>query len=160
MAPAPGGPGVPGQVPGAPVAAAPAPPPPGPPGPCPDQVIGLTAEPSAARYGPGQPREFRMIITNTGPVPCFRDLSAALQEVLVFGPRGARLWSSNDCYGGGAPAVRELVPGQGVVSKVVWAGRTSEPGCPTQRRTVPPGDYRLVVRLGPLSSPPTPFHLD
>jgi hypothetical protein len=100
-----------------------------------------------------------MIVKNVGPVPCFRDLNPALQEVLVLGADGRRLWSSNDCYNQGEPSVRRLSPAEQVQSSVVWAGRTSQPGCPTQRETVPAGDYQLVVRLGPLSSPPAPFRL-
>lgn len=151
---APRGPAAPNA---APAVAAPRPPPP--PGPCPDQVIGLTAQPSQPAYRRGERRELRMVVTNTGPVPCFRDLNQALQEVLVLAADGTRLWSSNDCYTAGEPSMRRLAPAEQVVSSVVWAGRTSGPGCPVLRHTVPPGDYQLVVKLGPLSSPPAPFRL-
>jgi len=122
-------------------------------------MIGLTARPSAAEYGRGQPREFRMIVVNIGALPCQRDLDAALQEVMVVAADGTRLWSSNDCGPGGAAAVRTLVPGEQLVFSVVWAGRTSQPGCPLQRATVPAGAYQLVVKLGSLASQPAPFKL-
>jgi hypothetical protein len=122
-------------------------------------VIGLTAQPSRPAYRRGERRELRMVVTNTGQVPCFRDLNQALQEVLVLAADGTRLWSSNDCYGAGEPSMRRLAPAEQVVSSVVWAGRTSGPGCPALRHPVPPGDYQLVVKLGPLSSPPAPFRL-
>lgn len=141
-----------------PPAAPPAPP--APPGPCPDEVVGLSAQAGKPEYRVGEDAEFRLVATNTGPVPCFRDLDSALQEVLLLGAGGQdRVWSSNDCYTRGSEAVRLLAPGEQVVSSVVWRGRTSAPGCPVKRETVPAGDYQLVVRLGALTSPPTPFRL-
>lgn len=125
---------------------------------CPDQAIGLTAQPSAAEYGPGQPREFRMVVTNIGTTACGRDLNPALQELVVHSADGARVWSSNDCYDAGTADVRTLAPGEQLVFTVVWAGRTSEPGC-TGRDPVPAGSYQLVAKLGDLSSRPTPFRL-
>ncbi len=38
---------------------------------------------------------FRLVIVNNGPVPCKRDLDAALQELGLFTGNGAKkLWSS------------------------------------------------------------------
>ncbi len=119
----------------------------------------LTAQPGAAEYPPGQPRELRMVVANVGLVPCRRDLDPALQEVVVLSVEGTRLWSSNDCYGRGGPAERVLQPGEQVVFSVMWAGRTSQPGCSGQRETVPAGDYQLVAKLGQLTSPPAAFRL-
>jgi len=123
-------------------------------------VIGLSAQVGKPEYRVGEETEFRLVVANTGPVPCFRDLDSALQEVLLFGAGGQdRLWSSNDCYTRGSDTVRTLAPGEQVVFSVVWGGRTSAPGCPVERETVPAGDYQLVVRLGALTSPPAPFRL-
>ncbi|MFN2494967.1 MAG: hypothetical protein ABR608_03520 [Pseudonocardiaceae bacterium] len=119
----------------------------------------LTAQPGAAEYGPGQPRELRMVVANVGLVPCRRDLDPALQEMVVLAADGARLWSSNDCYGRGGFSERVLQPGEQLVSSVVWGGRTSQPGCPAQREAVPAGDYQLVAKLGQLTSPPAAFRL-
>ncbi|MQA13506.1 MAG: hypothetical protein GEV09_04830 [Pseudonocardiaceae bacterium] len=109
----------------------------------------------------GQRPEFRLIVANTGPVFCFRDLDAALQEVVVLPATGQdRLWSSNDCFTGESDSVRTLAPGEQLVFTVVWGGRTSAPGCPAAaRETVKAGDYQLVTKLGKLTSPPVPFRL-
>jgi hypothetical protein len=100
-----------------------------------------------------------MIVMNVGRGACSRDLDPALQEVVVLASDGARLWSSNDCYSAGGSSVRTLAPGEQLVFSVVWAGRTSQPGCPSQREAVPAGTYQLVVKLGPLTSRPVPFRL-
>ncbi|MGH3910229.1 MAG: hypothetical protein ACRDRM_05315 [Pseudonocardiaceae bacterium] len=92
-------------------------------------------------------------------MPCSRDLDPALQEVVVLTADGARVWSSNDCYGAGFASMRTLAPGEQRVFSVVWAGRTSELGCTAQRRPVSAGAYQLVAKLGPLTSRPTPFRL-
>lgn len=144
------------------VAASPPPAPiPPPPGPCPDEVMELTAQPDESEYRVGQRPEFRLIVANAGPVPCFRDLDAALQEVVVLSATGQdRLWSSNDCFTGESDSVRTLAPGERLVFSVVWGGRTSAPGCPAAaRETVDAGNYQLVTKLGKLASPPVPFRL-
>ena len=70
---------------------------------------------------------------------------------------GARLWSSNDCYGPPKQDVRVLPVNQPVEFSVHWAGRTSVPGCPLDRKTVLAGTYQVVGRLGGLMSPPAPL---
>lgn len=139
--------------------APPPPPPPPPPGPCPDESIGLTAQVGQPEYEVGQQPEFRLVVINVGPVPCIRDLDAALQEVLVFAADGTRLWSSNDCFAGDSDLVRTIDPGEELDFGVAWSGLGSVPGCDSERERVPPGDYNLVAQLGPLASPPTPFRL-
>jgi hypothetical protein len=119
----------------------------------------LTAQPGAAEFAPGKPRELRIVVANIGLVFCRRDLDPALQEMVVLTTDGTRLWSSNDCYVRDTPAERALQPGQQVAFSMLWGGRTSQPGCPAQRRVVPAGDYQLVAKLGQLISPPAAFRL-
>ncbi|PPK63479.1 hypothetical protein V5P93_000467 [Actinokineospora auranticolor] len=138
---------------------APAPPPPPPPDPnlpCPDQVVAVTAEMEPVEFRAGVRPQLRLVVVNTGAVPCTRDLGRAQRELVISGG-GARLWSSNDCVRteGSEPTI--LVPGQRQVFDVRWAGRTSAPGCPTQRSTVQAGDYVLTPRLGGLSGPGVAF---
>jgi hypothetical protein len=137
----------------------PPPPPPGPPGPCLDAVMRVTATPDMPSYPVGTRPLLRLEITNTGPVPCVRDLSRQLREVVVLGLDGTRLWSSNDCYGPPKEDVRVLPVNQPAMFSVNWAGRTSAPGCPLDRETVPAGGYQVLGRLGPLISPPAPLAL-
>jgi hypothetical protein len=135
-------------------------PPPGPPPPCPDQATRVVAEPEQPQYQVGTRPVFRLSVTNTGTVPCVRDLDASLQELLVFAADGTtRLWSSNDCYPGDSNDVRTLQPGESAMFTVTWAGRSSSPGCTGQRVAVPAGDYVVVGKLGPLTSQPSPFRL-
>lgn len=136
------------------------PPAPGPPQPCPDAVIGVGAQVAQPEYRVGQKPVFRLVVTNTGKVPCVRDLDASLQELLVFAADGTtRLWSSNDCFPGDSDNVRTMRPGEQAVFPVTWAGRSSQPRCAGQRVTVPAGDYLVVGKLGPLTGQPTPFRL-
>jgi hypothetical protein len=143
----------------APVTTTTPPPPPGPPGPCPDPVMRVEAGPDVPSYPVGAHPLLRLRITNTGPAPCARDLSHKLREILVLGLDGTRLWSSNDCYGPPDADVRVLPPNQPVDFTVNWAGRTSAPGCPLDRKTVQAGTYQVVGKLGPLQSQPTPLAL-
>jgi hypothetical protein len=134
-------------------------PPPGPPGPCTDEVTKVVAVPDVPSYPVGARPLLKLQVTNVGPVPCTRDVSRKLREILVLGMDGARLWSSNDCYGPPEEDVRLLAVNQPVEFSVNWAGRTSAPGCPVDRTTVPAGTYQVVGRLGPLSGPPAPLTL-
>ncbi|MGH8963868.1 MAG: hypothetical protein ACRDXB_00840, partial [Actinomycetes bacterium] len=101
----------------------------------------------------------RLRITNVGPAPCTRDVSRKLREILVLAADGTRLWSSNDCYGPPQKDVRVLAPNQPATFAVNWAGRTSAPGCPLDRKTVPAGTYQVVGKLGALAGAPTPLTL-
>lgn len=135
------------------------PPPPGPPGPCADAVVKVAATPDVPSYPVGARPLLRLQITNVGPVPCTRDVSRNLREILVLGPDGTRLWSSSDCYGPPEQDVRVLPVNQTVEFAVNWAGRTSAPGCPLDRKTVPAGTYQVVGRVGALVGAPTPLTL-
>lgn len=134
-------------------------PPPGPPGPCPDEVMKVVGVPDVPSYPVGARPLLRLQVTNVGPVPCMRDMSRKLREILVLGMDGARLWSSNDCYGPPDQDVRLLAVNQTMEFSVNWAGRTSEPGCPLDRETVPAGTYQVVGKLGLLAGAPTPLTL-
>ncbi|MFC4854393.1 hypothetical protein [Actinophytocola glycyrrhizae] len=129
--------------------------PPAPPTACPDPVMKVLATPAVASYPVGTRPLLKLRIVNTGPVPCTRDVSHKLREILVLGADGTRLWSSNDCYGPPDQDVRLLSPNKPVEFSVNWAGRTSEPGCPVDRETVPAGTYQVVGKLGTLTGTPT-----
>lgn len=128
---------------------------PGPPAACPDAVMKVVAAPDVPSYPVGARPLLKLRVVNAGPVPCVRDVSRKLREILVLGLDGARLWSSNDCYGPPEQDVRVLPPNQPVEFSVNWAGRTSAPGCPVDRKTVPAGTYQVVGKLGALAGAPT-----
>lgn len=126
-------------------------PPPGPPQPCPDDVTKVDARTEAPSYRVGQQPVLTLIVSNVGPVPCTRDVSRQLRELVVTSADGAsRLWSSNDCFAPPGADVQLLQPQQSLFFSLNWAGRTSAPGCPAERTTVLAGSYRVVGKLGPL----------
>jgi hypothetical protein len=135
-------------------------PPPDPHLPCPDQAIGLAVELGAPQYKAGQRPVLRLVVANGGQVPCTRDISRSIREILVTSQDGAtRLWSSNDCYTSAKPDLRIIQPGERLTFDVKWAGRTSAPGCPSKRTTVQAGTYSVLGKLGALASRPVPFVL-
>ncbi|HEV8556043.1 MAG TPA: hypothetical protein VGR06_06535 [Actinophytocola sp.] len=146
-------------TPSAPPAPSPAPAPP-PPQPCPDPAIQLAAESAQSGYRVGQQPLLRLVIVNAGAVPCLRDVSRSTRELVITSGDGAtRLWSSNDCYSPPGADTRLLQPGERLTFTVTWAGRTSAPGCPSRRRTVPAGSYLVTPRLGALAGAGLPLVL-
>jgi hypothetical protein len=135
-------------------------PPPGPPKTCPDSVLRISATAAKSTYPVGAEPVLTLHIGNAGTVPCIRDVSHQLRSIELLGADGrTRLWSSADCYSVHTDETRTLRPGQTLAYSVAWAGRTSAPGCPTERTTVPAGSYQLVGALGALTGPPTPLTL-
>jgi hypothetical protein len=134
-------------------------PPQGPPGPCPDTVMAVAAEVGAAEYRVGQRPQLRLVVANTGPVPCIRDLNRQFRELVVTTPAGARVWSSQDCYVSQAPELRTFSPGTRKIFPVTWSGRGSAPGCPAGRQPAGAGTYLLTGRFGGFVSAPVPFTL-
>jgi hypothetical protein len=121
----------------------------------------VTIELGAPQYKVGQRPELRLVVTNAGQVPCTRDISRSLREILVTTQDGAtRLWSSNDCSRSTLPPESQIVqPGEHLGYEVKWAGRTSAPNCPIKRTTVQAGTYSVVGRLGALTGPAVPLVL-
>lgn len=126
--------------------------------PCTDDMLAVTAEVDRPEHRVGERTLLRLVVTNTSEQPCVRDLDAARVEIAVWSGDGTKgLWSSDDCSTAKGKDLRTLVPGQPETSTVRWAGRTSAPGCPTKRETVPAGKYRLLTRVDGVVSAPTPF---
>lgn len=140
--------------------AAPTPPPAPPPDPvpCTNEMIAVRAEVDGAEHPVGERTLLRLVVTNSSDRPCVRDLDPVRQEIVVWSADGGqRLWSSNDCSSAKGANPRTLQPGEPVSFSVRWAGRTSAPGCPARRETVPVGEYRLLTRVDDVISPPTQF---
>ncbi len=129
-----------------------------PPQPCPDSAIQVTVSVNKPSFRVGQRPQFTLHITNTSPVACIRDVSRPLRSIAVVAAGSTTpLWTDTDCYAQPLRDVRTLQPNAPADYSVVWAGRTSSPGCPVSRTTVGAGQYDVVGRLGPLTGPPTPF---
>lgn len=131
-----------------------------PPQPCPDSAIQVTVTVNKPSFRVGQRPQFTLHITNTSPVACIRDVSRPLRSIVVVAAGSTTpLWTDTDCYAQPLHDVRTLPPNAPATYSVVWAGRTSSPGCPVSRTTVGAGQYDVIGHLGPLTGPPTPFTL-
>ena len=83
---------------------------------------------------------------------CRRDLGPRAVELVVTS--GAdRVWSSADCSPGGSQGTITLPPGQADGQALTWPGTRSEPACAGSRAAAQAGTYRLVAKVGALSSP-------
>ncbi|TWP51168.1 hypothetical protein FKR81_16215 [Lentzea tibetensis] len=119
----------------------------------------MTAVPEKPSYPAGSQVGLAIAISNTGKVPCIRDIGRHLRELVVMTADGAvQLWSSNHCLATAGDEVRILQPGEKFDFGTKWVGSTSEPGCGKHTR-LGPGDYLLVAKLGPKASAPVPFRL-
>jgi hypothetical protein len=126
--------------------------------PCTEDMLAVAAEVDRPEHRVGERVLLQLVVTNTSDQPCVRDVGPSRQEIVVWSGDGKeRLWSSNDCSAAKGDDLRTLAPGEPVVSPVRWVGRTSAPGCPEMRETVPAGAYRVTTRLDDMTSRPTPF---
>jgi hypothetical protein len=134
--------------------------PPPPPGPCPDTAITVEARVAQPSYRVGQQPLVTLVVTNSGPVACFRDVTRQLRELIVLTADGnTRLWSSSDCYYQQPTDSRLLQPGEQATFSIAWAGHTSSPNCAPSGALLPAGNYVVEGKLGNLTSRPTPFQL-
>jgi hypothetical protein len=122
---------------------------------CTKEMVAIRAELEPPETRVGQSTTLRLVVTNVGAQPCVRDLDAGRQEVMVVtDDLKGRVWSSNDCENPSREDRRTLQPNQPLGFRLVWNGRTSNPGCTEQRTVVPEGQYKLVTRLDDLQSEP------
>lgn len=126
---------------------------------CPDEAMRVAAETGQPAFRVGERVALAVVVTNTSPRPCLRDLNRMLREIEVTTPAGRHVWSSNDCYAESTNEQPVLEPGKPVRNDVLWAGLTSAPGCAARQDRVPPGDYLAVARLTSLTSAPVPFRV-
>jgi hypothetical protein len=117
----------------------------------------VVASPGASAFPVGSQPILGMTVTNVSSASCVRDLSGPLQVYTVHTAKGARVWSTADCFPGTGTDVRQLAPGRSVSYQIRWSGTTSQPGCTGQRTAVPAGAYLLTVSVGSAVSKPTPF---
>lgn len=128
-------------------------------GPCPDSSLTLTSKTDADTYALGSAPRITLTVTNSGTVPCTRDLGSGAVELLVYSGPSDRIWSSDDCQSAKGTAVATLQPGghQNVV--VTWFAKRSAPGCTGTREAAKAGTYRLELRVGTLRTQGAVFRL-
>lgn len=124
---------------------------------CADSDIAVRATTQASVFPVGSQPRLGMTVTNTGKVPCVRDVSGTLQVYTVYTAAGHRVWSTADCVPGTGHEVRQFAPGQSAGFLIVWSGKTSDPGCTATRVRVKAGEYKLIAQLGTLPSKPVAF---
>lgn len=144
--------------------AAPEPPPAAAPPPCADGELLVTAEPVQPETPAGKPVALRMVVTNTGPRTCVRDVGRMQREVVVSKSDGSRFWSSTDCHVESTNESPVLAPGAAVRNEVEWPAVSSTRGetpaqCAAESDTAPAGSYLVEARLGGLVSRPAPFRI-
>jgi hypothetical protein len=128
-------------------------------GPCTDDMISVVVRPERDSVPAGSKPTLELVVTNTSPVSCVRQLDKALQEIVLLDAAGERVWGSNDCFPESGSDERTLAAGEAVVFPVVWGGRTSEPGCAGPRDRPEPGGYVLRGRLDAKLSADAPLAL-
>jgi len=125
---------------------------------CSDDALTLEAQVADTSYTVGAQPVFRLLVTNAGKTACTTDLSARLQQFVVYSADGqTRIWSSNDCFSGTAPDTRTLAPAAQAVYSIQWAGTSSAVGCTAPRVPAGAGRYVVMTVLGAHQSQPVPF---
>jgi len=127
-------------------------------GPCADDALEVQARAEQESYAAGGRPLLLLDVTNTGTVPCTRDLGQAAIELLVVSGSD-RIWSSDDCAPGGPERVVTLEPGEPSRAQVTWPGQRSLPACAGPQADAQAGTYRVTARVGELQVDGTPFSL-
>lgn len=126
---------------------------------CADADILVEAGSEMAIYPVGSTPQMFLTITNIGVVECRRDVGPGANELTVQF-QGEVLWSSDDCNPNSDSDIISLKRGESFTTEVVWDGRTSAAGCPSDQPLVEAGEYSIVGRNGEVFSAPTGLRLE
>ena len=125
---------------------------------CRDGALTLATSSDAKQYTVGATPRLTVTVKNVSGSACTRDLGGGAVEVLVYS--GAdRIWSSDDCGADEGVSVQTLTAGASLETSVLWPGKRSAKGCPTDRPAAKPGTYTVRARVGTLRSTVTVFRL-
>ena len=125
---------------------------------CGDEVILVDSTSDSSTYRVGTNPVLTLTITNTGDLPCLRDVGPKANEIEVTSG-GYHVWSSDDCNASDKTKTVTLQPGETVSSSITWSGVLSRKGCPDIKREAKAGRYEVVGRNGKVRSDGTPFAL-
>lgn len=125
---------------------------------CGDEVIVVDSTSDSSTYRVGTNPVLTLTITNTGDLPCLRDVGPKANEIEV-NSGGYHVWSSDDCNASDKTKTVTLQPGETVSSSITWSGVLSRKGCPDIKREAKAGRYEVVGRNGKVRSDGTPFAL-
>lgn len=116
---------------------------------CSPAALTVTVKAERADYPVGGRPVLVLSVTNTGVLPCTRDLGQGAVELLVVSGSD-RIWSSDDCAPGGPAKPVVLAPQEDSVTRLTWAGTRSRPGCEGSKDRAQAGTYRVNARVGDL----------
>ncbi|MFG3119930.1 hypothetical protein ACGF4C_36925 [Streptomyces sp. NPDC048197] len=128
---------------------------------CTDPDVELVLRSVKGSYAPGKKPQFELTVKNTADAACKVDLGRKAAVLTISDAAGDdRVWASNDCPSGTAPALLQ-VPANGSVKRTVeWDRRASGPQCATPSSAmVPAGKYRIEAKVPGLKSARTSFVL-
>ncbi|MDY6056037.1 hypothetical protein [Micrococcus sp.] len=127
---------------------------------CAPTDLRLSASVSEEQVGRGQGLALRLGVTNLSSTPCRVDVGTARQEFVVQGPDGEDpAMSTRICQEDPTHEDRVLQPHDEQTAVYPWNGRRSSEDCGRRGAVAEPGNYRLIVRLGDLSSRPVAFRI-
>lgn len=126
---------------------------------CLDQDILVEAGSELPIYPVGSTPTLTLTIINIGTVECRRDVGPGANELKIE-LQGQVLWSSDDCNPSEASDIVSLKRGDEFTTQLMWDGRTSEEGCPSDQPLVEAGEYTVVGRNGTIESLPTAIRLE
>ncbi|MFE1173475.1 hypothetical protein [Streptomyces sp. NPDC058773] len=112
-------------------------------------------------YAPGARPKFELTVENAAGAACKVDLGQKATVLTISDAAGdERVWASNDCPSGTAPALLK-VPAKGSVQRTIeWDRRASGPQCATPSSAmVPSGKYEIEAKVPGLESARTTFVL-
>lgn len=122
-----------------------------------DILVEATAE--FPIYPVGSTPTLSLVITNIGTVECRRNVGPGANEIRIE-QSGEALWSSDDCNPSDASDIVSLTRGEEFITQVVWDGRTSSTGCPSDQPLVEAGEYQVVGRNGDVVGLPSGLRLE
>ncbi|MEU5214328.1 hypothetical protein [Streptomyces sp. NPDC020742] len=128
---------------------------------CTSPTVELVLRSKKDSYSPDRKPTFELTVKNTADDECKVDLGRKAAVLTITDSAGDdRVWASNDCPSGTAPALLK-VPAKGAVTRTVeWDRRASGPRCATpSSATVPAGAYRIEAQVPGLKTAHTTFEL-
>lgn len=126
---------------------------------CLDSDILVEATAEFPIYPVGSTPTLTLKIINIGTVECRRDVGPGPNE-LAIEQSGQKLWSSDDCNPSTASDIISMKRGEEFTTQLVWDGRTSAAGCPSDQPLVEAGEYVVVGRNGDVRSLPSGLRLE
>ncbi|UBH24839.1 hypothetical protein KW076_01165 [Micrococcus porci] len=121
---------------------------------CAPMDLRLVAAADRERYAPGEEAVLRLEVTNLSGRPCRTDVGTAQQEFRVTDASEQQVMSTRVCQADPTHEDVVLEPRDQKAAVYRWNGRASSADCARLGPAVEPGEYRLTVTLGEVTSRP------